>query len=91
MYHYKTSGTCARNITLELDGNIIRKVEFDGGCAGNLAGISQLVAGMPAEHVIQRFRGTPCNHKRTSCPDQLSLALEAALNQAAADADKLKA
>jgi len=80
-YHYKTKGTCARAITVELDGDIIRSVEFEGGCNGNLLGISKLVQGMNAREVITKFRGTRCGPRATSCPDQLSQALEAALNQ----------
>ncbi|MDR2687683.1 MAG: TIGR03905 family TSCPD domain-containing protein [Oscillospiraceae bacterium] len=78
-YTYKPSGVCARGITVELDGGVIRSVAFNGGCAGNLAGISRLVEGMRAEEVIRKFRGTRCGSKATSCPDQLALALEAAL------------
>ena len=39
-YTYATSGTCSRQIDLELDGNIIKAVSFLGGCHGNLQGIS---------------------------------------------------
>ena len=78
-YHYKTKGTCARNISIELDGDVIRSVQFDGGCAGNLTGISQLVKGMDAREVIAKFKGTRCGARGTSCPDQLSVALEEAL------------
>ena len=78
-YHYKPKGVCTRAITVELDGEVIRSVRFDGGCAGNLAGISTLVQGMKARDVIAKFRGTRCGAKATSCPDQLSKALEEAL------------
>jgi len=78
-YTYKPKGVCARNITVELDGGVIRSVAFNGGCAGNLTGISRLVEGMRAEEVIQKFRGTRCGSKATSCPDQLALALEEAM------------
>ena len=78
-YSYKTRDTCARNISVELDGDIIRNVHFDGGCAGNLAGISKIVVGMRAGEVIEKFKGTRCGFKNTSCPDQLSVALEQAL------------
>ena len=38
---------------------------------------------MKAEDVIERFRGTRCGFKSTSCPAQLSYALEEALAAAA--------
>ena len=44
-YIYKPKGVCSNLITIELDGEIIRKVEFMGGCSGNGRGISQLVKG----------------------------------------------
>ncbi len=76
MYSYKTSGTCATQIHLELDENhIIKFVKFDHGCRGNLSGISKLVVGMKAEDVIARLKGTLCR-PTTSCPDQLAKALE---------------
>lgn len=77
-YVYTTKGTCSRKITVELDGKIIKKVAFEGGCAGNLSGISKLVVGMDIDHVIERFSGTVCGAKPTSCPDQLSIALREA-------------
>ncbi|MBQ7479719.1 MAG: TIGR03905 family TSCPD domain-containing protein [Selenomonadaceae bacterium] len=77
-YHYKTKGTCARSIEVELDGKTIRHVSFEGGCNGNLKGISKLVEGMDMDLVIERFKGNTCNGKPTSCPDQLAIALQEA-------------
>ena len=81
-YNYKTKGTCSRNITVELDGDIIKSVSFEGGCAGNLAGISEIVKGMKATDVIEKFGGIRCGFKSTSCPDQLAKALSEALENA---------
>lgn len=78
-YVYKTKGTCSKSITLDLDGKKINSVEFEGGCPGNLAGISRLVQGMDADFVIERFEGTKCGNKPTSCPDQLAKALREAM------------
>jgi len=75
---YKTQGTCSRSITVDLDGKTIKHVSFEGGCNGNLNGISRLVEGMDIDHVIARFAGTPCGNRNTSCPDQLARALQAA-------------
>ncbi len=79
VYKYRTSGTCSRSITLDLDGDIIRNVSFEGGCNGNLNGISAIVKGMKAQDVIDRFSGIRCGFKSTSCPDQLARALTQAL------------
>ena len=73
---YSTRGTCCRQIEIETDGDLIKYVTFTGGCAGNTAGISKLVSGMKIQDVIDRLKGTDCKGKGTSCPDQLSKALE---------------
>ncbi len=81
-YTYKTSGTCAASIEIELtEDNIIENVRFIGGCKGNTQGISALVKGMKAEDVIDRVSGIRCGFKPTSCPDQLSLALKKMLEE----------
>ena len=58
------------------ENNIIQQVFFLGGCNGNLQGISQLVRGQRIDDVIARLRGIRCGTKGTSCPDQLTMALE---------------
>lgn len=73
---YTTHGTCCRQIEIETENDTIKSVTFIGGCAGNTAGISKLVAGMKIKDVITRLKGTDCKGKGTSCPDQLSKALE---------------
>ena len=76
---YKTKGTCSRQINVQITDGVIDSVEFVGGCNGNTKGIAQLVKGMKAEDIIARVKGTDCRGRGTSCPDQLALALEAAL------------
>ena len=66
-------GVCSRRMTVELEDGIIKDVRIEGGCSGNLQGISRLVIGM---------KGISCGGKPTSCPDQLSKALEEALEKA---------
>lgn len=79
-HSYKTRGTCSRQIDFELDNGIVKNVSFFGGCNGNLKGIGALVEGRPAEEVIKTLKGMKCGFKNTSCPDQLALALEKALD-----------
>lgn len=75
---YKTKGTCCREINLEMDdNNVIKSVEFIGGCAGNLMGIKHLVTGQKAEDIVGRLENVTCGTKPTSCPDQLSKAIKA--------------
>ena len=77
---YRTQGTCSSMIDIEMDGNIVKSVQFTGGCNGNLQGISHLVEGMPADQVSARLKGIRCGFKPTSCPDQLAKALESILS-----------
>lgn len=79
-YKYKTKGTCAREITFDLEDGIVKNVSFFGGCNGNLKGISALVEGKKAEEIIPLIKGTKCGFKPTSCPDQLAIALQEALD-----------
>ena len=77
---YTTKGTCSREITFDVIDNKVRNVSFYGGCNGNLKGIGALVEGRPAEEVVKLLKGMKCGFKNTSCPDQLALALEKALD-----------
>lgn len=80
-YEYKPQGVCSRKITVELDGNIVKSVKFDGGCNGNTKGIAKLVEGMTVEDVVERLSGITCGFKSTSCPDQLAKAVTLAYNE----------
>ncbi len=81
---YKTKGTCSVGIVVDLDpDHTIRNVEFIGGCSGNTQGVASLVKGMKAEDAISRLKGIRCGSKPTSCPDQLSKALEEAMKETA--------
>ncbi|MDC7292122.1 MULTISPECIES: TIGR03905 family TSCPD domain-containing protein [unclassified Butyrivibrio] len=79
---YKTKGTCSTQIDIDVEGGIIKSVSFTGGCNGNLKGVSKLVEGMKGEDAIAKLRGIKCGFKDTSCPDQLSYAIEEAMKQA---------
>lgn len=80
MHTYETTGVCAKKITFEIEDNKIIKVNFIGGCPGNLIGVSKLVEGMEINEAIHRLKGINCGSKDTSCPDQLSKALESYLS-----------
>ena len=72
------SGTCSRQIDIEIDQDTISSVAFTGGCHGNTQGIAALVRGMQVREVIARLVGIDCRGKGTSCPDQLAKALKKA-------------
>jgi uncharacterized protein (TIGR03905 family) len=81
MLVYKTKGVCSQEIHLEMDGDVIKHVDFIGGCSGNTQGVARLVEGMKAEDAIEKIKGIKCGFKSTSCPDQLAIALQLALQQ----------
>ena len=47
-FTYKTQGTCSKSIEIELEGDIVKSVRFEGGCHGNTQGIGLLTRGMQA-------------------------------------------
>ena len=55
-------------------------VQAEGGCNGNLKGVCALVRGMDARAAADILRGIQCGTKGTSCPDQLSRAIDMALD-----------
>ena len=75
-YTYRTKGVCSVEITFESDGEIVKNIIFRGGCNGNTQGVAALADGMRAEELVKRLRGTDCNGRGTSCPDQLAKAIE---------------
>jgi len=76
MYRYKTSETCSQEILFDVKNNKLYDVSFVGGCEGNLSGLSSLVNGMDINEVIKKLKNIKCGSKLTSCPDQLTKALE---------------
>ena len=76
---YRPKGVCSRLMRVEVEDGIIRQVEVQGGCSGNLQGISRLLVGMPVQQAIERMEVVRCGSKLTSCPDQLAKALRQAL------------
>ena len=77
-YTYRNKGTCSRSITFDIEDGVVRNVQFEGGCNGNLKGIGAIVDGMKVEDVIDKLSGIRCGFKSTSCPDQLAQALREA-------------
>ena len=67
---------CSQQIDIELEGDIVRRVQYTGGCHGNTQGLSALCVGVKKADVIARLRGIDCKGRGTSCPDQLARALE---------------
>lgn len=79
-YRFRPQGVCSSEMIIEVDGDIIKKVRIVGGCAGNTVGVSRLAEGRKIDEVIELLKGIQCRGG-TSCPDQLSRALEEIKNK----------
>lgn len=79
---YKTKGVCAGMINFDLEGDVVTNVSFQGGCNGNLKAISKLVEGMTVEKIEGYLKGNTCGMRKTSCADQLALAVRTAYDEA---------
>jgi uncharacterized protein (TIGR03905 family) len=79
MFEYKTRGTCSQRISFSIEDGKLRNVSFEGGCAGNLAGLAALTEGADAMETARKLQGVQCGFRGTSCPDQFALAIEKAL------------
>lgn len=77
-YKYKTMGTCSREISFDIEGNVIRNITFMGGCDGNLKAISTLLEGSTVEEIEGKLLGNSCGGRPTSCADQLARAVRKA-------------
>jgi uncharacterized protein (TIGR03905 family) len=82
-HSYKTKDVCASKINFDLEGDIVRNIEFSGGCSGNLLAIQKLVDGFTVERIATELGGTICGRRPTSCADQLSKAVQNAYEKSA--------
>ena len=73
---YRPKGVCSNLMDIDIEDGKVIDLKVTGGSSGNLQGISSLVAGMDVDEVISRLEGIRCGFKKTSCPDQLALALK---------------
>ncbi len=80
-YIYKPIGVCSSKIEFDIENNIVKNVQFTGGCNGNLKAISKLVDGMSVEVIEEKLKNNTCGFKQTSCSDQLAIAVRKAYEQ----------
>lgn len=76
MYRYYTKGVCSKSILLDLEGDILKDVVFEGGCDGSLIALKHFVEGKHIDEIINELEYIPCGNRKTSCPDQLAKALK---------------
>lgn len=82
-YAYQPHRVCSRLIEFDIENGTVHNVKFTGGCEGNLKAIGILIEGQPADKVISMLKGNQCGNRGTSCADQMALAMEHAINNAA--------
>ena len=80
-YSYTPYGVCSRQIDIDIEDGVIKDCRFTGGCNGNTTGVAALVKGMKAEDAVKKLKGIDCNGRGTSCPDQLAICIEEALER----------
>jgi len=76
MHEYETNGTCSTKIRFKIEDGKLYSVKFENGCDGNLKSIGILLEGMDAEEAVKKLKGVRCGKKKTSCGDQLAIAVE---------------
>ena len=75
-FRYKPTGVCSREMIFDIENGIVKDLKVIGGCDGNIKGVASLIKGMPIEKVKERLKGIKCGIRETSCPDQISKALD---------------
>ena len=83
-YTVKPHDVCPTSLSFDLEGDVVRNVEFTRGCNGNLKAISKLVDGMTVDQIYKRCTAIPVATKihpaRTSWPRQCASATRRARN-----------
>ena len=80
MEMYKTVGTCCKQIIFKVENGKLTECKFMAGCSGNLQALSRLLIGRPLDEIIERLKDIKCRNN-TSCPAQLSQALQSYKNK----------
>lgn len=78
-YIYQAQSTCAKQIKVELNDNVVTNIEFlGGGCNGNLKALPLILDGWTVDAIEERLTGITCGRRPTSCGDQLAKAVREA-------------
>lgn len=75
-FEYIPKGVCSSKMVFNIEDDTVMDVKVIGGCPGNSLGIRELCKGQKIDYIIDRLKDIKCGFKQTSCPDQLSKALE---------------
>lgn len=80
-YSFNTKGVCATKLEFDVEDGVVKNVSFLGGCDGNHKGLAALAEGMTPDDAAKRLKGISCGMRKSSCPDQLAVALEEFINK----------
>ena len=80
-YSYTPKGVCSMKIDFDIEGDIIKNINFTGGCNGNLKAIAKLVDGKSVHYIESNLKGNTCGFRNTSCADQLAIAVRKAYEE----------
>jgi uncharacterized protein (TIGR03905 family) len=70
---------CSAQIDFDLVDGRIHNLRYIKGCDGNLQAVGRLLEGMEAAKAIEILAGVNCHGRGTSCSDQLTRILRAAI------------
>lgn len=76
-YKWITENTCSKVISMDIDGDIVKNIEFMGGCNGNLKTIPLLLDGWTVDQIEAKLSGIICGRRPTSYSDQLAKTVRA--------------
>lgn len=80
-YKYKTKSVCSSEISFDIEKNVIKNINFVGGCNGNLKALSKVLDGFTVEQIEEKLLGNTCGFRPTSCADQLAKAVRKAYDE----------
>ena len=80
-YTYTPEIVCAKEISFDINDNIITNIEFVGGCNGNAKAVSKLLDGQTVEYIESKLLGNTCGRRPTSCAEQLAIAVRKAYTE----------
>lgn len=80
-YKYKTKSVCSSEISFDIENNVVKNINFVGGCNGNLKALSKVLDGFTVEQIEKTLLGNTCGFRPTSCADQLAKAVRQAYDE----------
>lgn len=71
MTKVRLRGVCPKSFSIDMEGDVIKSISYEGGCNGGSSLISRIVEGKEINEVIAGLDGIECGSKGTSCTQEL--------------------